>query len=66
MYYSILIAYAEQTTKGKSTAKPVVRIDDENLDYISEKIIKPYLSGFWKKWGFPLSFCMNKQIKVKL
>ena len=45
MYYSILIAYAEQTTKGKSTAKPVVRIDDENLDYISEKIIKPYLSG---------------------
>ena len=45
MYYSVLITYAEQATKGKATAKPIVRLDDENLDYISEKIIKPYLKG---------------------
>ena len=45
MYYSILITYAERATKGKATTKPVVLLDDENLYYISEKIIKPYLKG---------------------
>lgn len=45
MYYSILITYDENIGKGKTAAKPVVLIDKENLDFITEEIIKPYLNG---------------------
>ena len=45
MYYSILIIYDENTKKGKTAAEPVVLIDKESLDFITEEIIKPYLNG---------------------
>lgn len=45
MYYSVLIMYDEQKGRNKPVTKSAVLIDKENLDEISDVVIKPYLQG---------------------
>lgn len=64
MYYSILIEYQVKTRKGTDT-NTVTQIDEEDLNKLKDRIVKPYVTG---EQFYVDGFCLNatKVSRIKI